>query len=103
MNVLLVILLLASLLFAAAIIAPMLRHRRRVQRSTGAGGLIAAGQLLLGALWVLYGALFMVNGAGKSHSRTAGIYLIIFGLLWCWQGVRRLAGLHKGGGTAPGP
>jgi hypothetical protein len=99
-NVLLVILLLASLLFAAAIIAPMLRHRRRVQRSPGAGGLIAAGQLLLGALWVFYGALYLT---GKSHSRTAGIYLIIFGLLWCWQGVRRLAGLHKGGGTAPGP
>ncbi len=94
MNILLLVLLLASLVFASAIIAPMLRHRRRVSRSAGASAAIATGQLLLGALWVLYGALYLRQ---QAQSRPAGIYLVIFGLLWCWQGVRRLAAKrHRG-------
>ena len=87
MNVFLAILLIGSLLFAAALVAPRLR-RGRGRRSASTMSLIAAAQIVLGALWVIYGAA--VLGSDRA-GKFAGWYAVILGLLWCWQGIRRLA------------
>jgi hypothetical protein len=92
MNVLLFVLLIASLLLAAVLVAPMLRRGTRSRRSPAMTAAIAAIQFLLGLLWVLYGALYLRQ---KHASRFGGWYAIILGLLWSWQGVRRLAQMRR--------
>ncbi len=92
MSVLLLVLLVASLLLAAVLVAPMLRRGARPRRSPAATATIAAIQFLLGILWVVYGALYLGQ---KNASRFGGWYAIILGLLWSWQGIRRLAQMRR--------
>jgi heme A synthase len=49
---------------------------------------LGAGQVALGALWVLWGVLFL---HGRGSGSFAGWSVVVLGGLWTLQGARRLA------------
>ena len=86
MQVLLIVLLVASFLLAAVPIVWRLRRGRAFYtRQTGRA--LGTGQLAVGVLWVLWGA---VDLGQRGRRDVSGLYAVAFGLLWCWQAVRRL-------------
>lgn len=86
MNALLVVLIFASLVLAAIPLLARVRRGRALHTRETARGL-GVGQLLLGVLWVLWGAVYLGQHGPRA---VAGLYAVVFGLLWCWQALRRL-------------
>lgn len=87
MTVLLVALLLASLLLALALLLSVAHRYRAALRRPAARRALGGGQLLVGLLWLLWGAIYL-----GQHGRGAGAgwYAVVLGALWAVQAVRRL-------------
>jgi hypothetical protein len=86
LNAWLVVLIFASFLLALPPVLWRLR-RGRALRTRATVRALGAGQLVLGGFWVLWGALYL---GGHGRREAAGWYAVVFGLLWCWQALRRL-------------
>jgi hypothetical protein len=88
MSALLAALLLASALLLALVLLQRLPRYHAYVASARLRIALGAGQVLLGLLWALWGALYLdAYGLGSA----AGWYVIALGGLWTLQGARRLA------------
>lgn len=87
MNVFLLILLLLSLGLALLVLLAVLPSTRARFRTARMRRLLGLLQLGLGALWVVFGAVYLAGHGGRA---IGGWYAIALGLLWGWQALRRL-------------
>jgi len=87
-NALLVALLLISLVMAVLLLLSVSVGYRARLRTPAARRSLGTGQLLAGALWILWGVLYL-----RQHGLHAigGWYAVVLGVLWCQQAIRRLA------------
>jgi hypothetical protein len=88
MSVYLLILLLVSLIFVLVLVAGQTQRGRARFQTPQARRAIGSAQLMIGALWLVWGGLFLRQHGSRAF---AGLYALLLGLLWCWQGLRRLA------------
>lgn len=88
MTVSLLVLLTVSLLLAALAVVARMPRGQPALRTRRAIRVIGGGQVVIGALWLVWAGLYL-NLHG--YRALAGLYALAFGLLWCWQGLRRFA------------
>jgi len=86
-SIFLLILLLLSLLFVLLLVAGQTPQGRARFQTPQAKRSIGGAQLVIGSLWLLWGGLYL---HGHDLRALPGLYALLLGLLWCWQGLRRL-------------